>query len=305
MKMLLCATASESNTNREGLANNPTLQRAANGTNGFPASKDQYEGYGMINPDAAVEAVSQALVMGDTNSFTLGPTATDPRAWARKVNLPANANFAVSLTVPGTGDYDLYLYSATPGLLWQAGDPRLQHDARANGQNESLAWQSSTNTTAYLVVKRHQRFGQFQSGRQPARHNSSSCRAGVDFWIARQAGVSAQEILVVSNAGPGILNGLAALLNADEFSILSGTPFTIAAQDSTNLLVQFAPLTPGGFTNNLAFMSNGGSSTNQVTGRAHRAAVAAVTGGGSHQLSFLIQYRHRLHLFDSIQERPH
>ena len=94
VKMLLCATATESNTNREGFANNPTLQRAANGTNGFPAGKDQYEGYGMINPDAAVEAVSQPLILGITNSFALGPTSTDARAWARNVNLPANKPFS-------------------------------------------------------------------------------------------------------------------------------------------------------------------------------------------------------------------
>ncbi|MEI9864438.1 MAG: hypothetical protein WDN00_07760 [Limisphaerales bacterium] len=51
------------------------MQRAANGTNGFPAGKDMYEGYGMINPDAAVEAVIQSLVYGDTNTFTLGSSA--------------------------------------------------------------------------------------------------------------------------------------------------------------------------------------------------------------------------------------
>ena len=56
VKMLLCATASESNTNRDSGANNPTLQRAAAGPSGYPVSKDQFEGYGLINPDAAVEA---------------------------------------------------------------------------------------------------------------------------------------------------------------------------------------------------------------------------------------------------------
>ena len=59
VKMVLCATASETNANRESGSNNPTLQRAAGGPSGYPAGKDLYEGYGMINPDAAVEAVSQ------------------------------------------------------------------------------------------------------------------------------------------------------------------------------------------------------------------------------------------------------
>jgi len=32
------------------------VERATAGPNGFPVGKDQFEGYGMINPDAAVEA---------------------------------------------------------------------------------------------------------------------------------------------------------------------------------------------------------------------------------------------------------
>ncbi len=153
VKMLLSATATESNTNRESAANNPYLQRAANGTNNFPAAKDQYEGYGMINPDAAVEAVNQNLIFGSTNSFTLGPSATDPRAWACHVSLVANVNFTASLVVPATGDFDVYLYSATPSLF---GKPIIlaASTQAGNAVNELISYQSSTNTTAYLVVKR-------------------------------------------------------------------------------------------------------------------------------------------------------
>ena len=68
VKMLLCATACESNAIRENEKNNPTLQRAAGGPSGFPAGKDQFEGYGMINPDAAVEAVSQLYTNGTTST---------------------------------------------------------------------------------------------------------------------------------------------------------------------------------------------------------------------------------------------
>src|SRR5439155_12892359 len=48
VKMLLCATASESNLNREQNTNNPSLQRAASITNGLevlPPGKDLHEGY--------------------------------------------------------------------------------------------------------------------------------------------------------------------------------------------------------------------------------------------------------------------
>jgi serine protease AprX len=43
VKMLLCATASESNANRDSGINNPTLERAASGPNGFPTGKDKFD----------------------------------------------------------------------------------------------------------------------------------------------------------------------------------------------------------------------------------------------------------------------
>jgi len=152
VKMVLCATASESNQNREGNANNPTLQRANTGTNGFPIGKDQYEGYGMINADAAVEAVSQLLNLG-TNTSALGTNATDRRVWARKVNLTAGERLAVNLAVPTGADYDMYLYSFTPGLY---GKPVILASSTLLGPSvdEFLSYQSTTNTAALLVVKR-------------------------------------------------------------------------------------------------------------------------------------------------------
>ena len=173
VKMLLCATASETATNRENSRYNPYLQRAANGTNGYPAGKDQFEGYGIINPDAAVEAVQQQLVFGGTNTFALGPGSTDPRVWACQVALPGNATFTADLAVPATGDFDLYLYSATPGLY---GNPAiLTASTQAGlGLNETIIYQPTTNTTAYLVVKRVAGFGSFSlTGTIPPQVNFS------------------------------------------------------------------------------------------------------------------------------------
>ena len=151
VKMVLCATATESNTNREGGANNPSLERAAAGPNGYPSGKDRFEGYGMLNADAAVEAVSTTL--GGLTSKTLGSSATDRRAWATRVSLTAGQAFQASLTVPGTGDFDLYLYSSTPTTY---GTPnRLASSTQAgNGVGETISYTSSSNTTGLLVVKR-------------------------------------------------------------------------------------------------------------------------------------------------------
>ncbi|MEI9961283.1 MAG: PKD domain-containing protein [Limisphaerales bacterium] len=90
--------------------------------------------------------------------------------------------------------------------------------------------------------------------------------ASFDFGVL-STGVTAQASFVVSNAGEDTLTGFAAV-DTGEFSILSGTPFTIAAMDSTNVLIQFVPSTAGIFSNTITFISNGGNLTNRISGRA-------------------------------------
>ncbi len=160
IKMVLCATASESNTNRENNSNNPTLQRASSGPNGFPAGKDQFEGYGMINPDAAIEAISLLYTNGTTVSATLGPGVNDRRAWARTVNLTAGQNLGVTLTVPAGGDFDLYLYSRTPTAY---GTPVILASSTqaGNGITEAVNFLATSNTNLLLVVKRVSGSGSF------------------------------------------------------------------------------------------------------------------------------------------------
>ena len=164
VKMILCATASESNTNREGGLDSPSLQRAASLTNGteiLPPGKDLYEGYGMINADAAVEAVSLSYTNGTVATAVLGPTATDRRAWARTVGLPAGRNFSVTVTNPAGGDFDLYLYSATPSAF---GTPMLLASSTeaGNGANEALNYVADSDQSAILVVKRVSGSGTFK-----------------------------------------------------------------------------------------------------------------------------------------------
>jgi hypothetical protein len=160
VKMVLCATASESNSNRESGAYNPTLQRATAGPNGFPAGKDQYEGYGMINPDAAVEAVSQTYTQGSTINDTLGPTVTDRRVWARTVALVAGQSFIPTLTVPAGGDFDLYLYSGTPSAY---GTPTLlaSSTSAGTGGSETFTYTAASSGIALIVVKRVSGSGTF------------------------------------------------------------------------------------------------------------------------------------------------
>lgn len=153
VKMVLCATASESNTSRESGSYNPTLERAAAGPSGYPQSKDPYEGYGLINADAAVEAVRQTYIVGTVASQTLGPGVTDKRVWGRTVNLTAGVAFVPTLIVPATGDFDLYLYSATPSAY---GTPVILASSTnaGYGVNETFNFLPTTSGPALLAVKR-------------------------------------------------------------------------------------------------------------------------------------------------------
>jgi len=146
VKMLLCATATETNANREGGTNNPTLGRAA-------APKDIYEGYGAINVDAAIEAAYQSMAPGETIVGTTSGDAYDRRAWARRMELSAGSTVQLNLDVPSGADYDLYLYSGTPD---EKGNPIILASSTnaSAGTDEQISYVPSVSGTAHVVVKR-------------------------------------------------------------------------------------------------------------------------------------------------------
>lgn len=147
VKMLLCATCTESSINREsgGTGGNPTLGRAA-------SPKDLYEGYGMINVDAAIEAVTTTYTAGQISDSTNGGYF-DRRAWGRKLSLTSGVAINLFLDVPSTGDFDVYIYSSTPD---SKGNPviRVSSTSAGNGVDESISYTPATTETGYLVIKR-------------------------------------------------------------------------------------------------------------------------------------------------------
>lgn len=162
VKMILCATATETGENRENDRFNPTLQRAENGPNGFPPGKDPNEGYGIVNPDAAIEAVYMTYEWDAIDSNSLGSGPTDKRAWARRVSLSPGRTYSLTLYNPLDGDFDLYLYSGepsstgTPQILASSTNPDVDVD-------ELLSYTATeADSRAILVVKRISGFGEFR-----------------------------------------------------------------------------------------------------------------------------------------------
>lgn len=161
VKMLLCATSTETNAGREaGTGSDPTLERASSNPDGFPAGKDKYEGYGMLNIDAAIEGGTVSYLIGDAEIESLGGSDISRRAWARKVSLTAGRTTDLTLTVPATGDFDLYLYSFTPSSY---GTPLIISSSTnaGSGVNESINYTPGADLDFLLVVKRVSGEGQF------------------------------------------------------------------------------------------------------------------------------------------------
>ncbi len=161
VKMLLCATATETNADREGGGRSPILQRDAEGPDGFAAGKDRYEGYGLINADAAVEAAGSIHMPGLSVSIELADGPTGRRAWAATVDLPAGFGIEVFLQNPDEGDFDLYLHSMTPS---ETGTPVVLASSTMPqpGADEFVRYTSQEDASVLLVVKRVSGFGTFR-----------------------------------------------------------------------------------------------------------------------------------------------
>ncbi len=173
VKMLLCASATETNQTREVSTNNPTLERASNNaTTG--KNKDTFEGYGMINADAAVDALTLPLISPLSDS--LGSLVTDRRAAGRYMDLTSGTPVAFILTGMSGGDYDLYVYDSVPDTK---GNPVILASSANVGTNvnESICYTPVASRRAYILVKRVTGTGAFTltGGNDTTPPNITSC----------------------------------------------------------------------------------------------------------------------------------
>jgi PKD repeat protein len=101
-------------------------------------------------------------------------------------------------------------------------------------------------------------------------------------------GTTAQASFVVTNSGGIAVSNGTAIVSGGPFSIVSGAAFSVSGLGSTNVVVQFAPVSAGGFTNSVVFTTaNGGNVTNTVSGAGAVAPVASFTAhptGGAEPL---------------------
>ncbi|NQU09894.1 choice-of-anchor D domain-containing protein [bacterium] len=80
-------------------------------------------------------------------------------------------------------------------------------------------------------------------------------------------GQSPELAFQVANTGGQTLNGSATLLaGGTPFTVTGGGSFSVPAGQTSAVSVAFAPSAAGAFTNQVVFASNGGASTNEVTG---------------------------------------
>lgn len=102
--------------------------------------------------------------------------------------------------------------------------------------------------------------------------------ASLDFGIIA-TGATAQAALLVSNAGSLTLTGTAAVSGPPfSFGADSSTPLSLAAFSSTNLVVSFTPLTEANFFDQVVFVTDGGFSTNALSGQGISADPPLVRG---------------------------
>ncbi len=90
-------------------------------------------------------------------------------------------------------------------------------------------------------------------------------------------GQSSTQTFTVVNAGVQTLTGTATGSGVP-FAVVSGSPFSVGAGLTGQVSVGFSPLSSGSFTGTIVFASNGGTSTNAVTGSSAVAPVAGFSG---------------------------
>ena len=169
-KQLILMTASEINQG-EISAYVPALGRAV-------SPQDNREGYGRINPDAALEAATLTYQVGNPVQVSLDAKSGGKRAWARALELDRANEYTFTLQNPTRADFDLYLYESVPD---ENGEPVIAAScAREKYGDEKISgFRPEQSGKFYLAVKRVSGFGQFSLTSEAQVYKSPAFGCGI------------------------------------------------------------------------------------------------------------------------------
>ena len=149
VKMIILMTAVEF-TRAESGQTVPPLNRGG---------KDNVEGFGRINGDAAMMAIFNEIYVNNTYKYTLGSNDSSimaqciaPRVWVGRIYLEAGSKYRFNLTVPTGVDFDLYIYYGNPD---EYGQPVIASKSTSNatGGFEVVDFVAPRTGYYYVVVK--------------------------------------------------------------------------------------------------------------------------------------------------------
>jgi len=114
--------------------------------------KDYFEGFGMIQVDAAIDAVKLSYELGTEAQDTLTTQTIGKHVWARKVHLEGNKTYIFRLTVSGGSDFDMYLWSGEHNS-W--GEPILLAKGISDklGKDEFFIFKPVKSGIYYITIK--------------------------------------------------------------------------------------------------------------------------------------------------------
>ena len=174
---------------------------------------------------------------------------------------------AVSFTDNSTGTITNRFWDFGDGSNTNSTLTSFTHTYNVSGTNTVVLTVSGpvgTNTqtrSAYIVVTN-----------QPPLLSTSPTNLNFGTLIVGQ--VSTQSFQVVNSGGLTLTGSVTTTL---PFAIQSGSPFNVAPGQTGQVQVSFSPLNSGSFSNLAVFTSNGGNSTNAVTGNALTAPQLSVS----------------------------
>ncbi|MFX1495957.1 MAG: S8 family serine peptidase [Promethearchaeota archaeon] len=167
IKSILLMTATETNNQRE---EDPSTsinesQYSPTSFSGISSSiKDEHEGYGRVNIQVAIDAISKSLEVNSSIYDYLYSSQEKPlgkHAFARRVNLVPNRQYVFNLTkIDRTANFDLYLFS---NQSKKNGEPIILQTSRKWYRNSHYLYFTPKNnqTECIIIVKASYGYGNF------------------------------------------------------------------------------------------------------------------------------------------------